>query len=274
MGPESGSTDIVFLKNCQGSGNWLAPQTIAPTTAKWTCPENNQLMWMDLVTPQEVKPKSVFPFLVKIGPGDVGSTANDAIHILIQPVVFTTLGQFGKAGYATTMNSQDIAMPNVFLSRDTETTSSADVLGEIRGIVSGSTVRFNATIADMDEDVTYGLNDDTRLIINIPKEWTFNSIISSNGFDPIPPPIPFPDGSTQIIGKLSSFMDGEPGVDEARTIQCDAIAPSVSSAKMYIMYILADGTATGLPAFGPGNYALGPLSESVLQVCPTSGCPP
>ena len=69
-------------------------------------------------------------------------------------------------------------------------------------------------------------------------------------------------------------MDGDPGIDDARTIQFDATAPSVSSAKMYIMYILADGTATGLPAFGPGNYALGPLSESVLQVCPSSGCPP
>jgi len=39
---------------------------------------------------------------------------------------------------------------------------------------------------------------------------------------------------------------------------------------MYVMYILADGTATGT---GGSNYAIGPLAETVLQVCPTSGCP-
>jgi len=37
-----------------------------------------------------------------------------------------------------------------------------------------------------------------------------------------------------------------------------------------VMYILADGEADGTLA---NDYTIGPLAETVLQVCPTSGCP-
>jgi len=119
----------------------------------------------------------------------------------------------------------------------------------------------------MTDDVSHGINAGTKLIINIPKEWTFNSIISSPGFDPIPPPITYPDGSTQIVGDLSAEIDDW---SDAKTITFTATAPSVSSTKMYIMHILADGTAEGS---GSSEFTVGPIAETVLQVCPTSGCP-
>ena len=272
ISPRATSSDKIFKDVCENTNN--APEkpiTISPPgppeEGKWTCPESNQLMWKDLDNPITVAPRSVFSFMAKVGGGNMGSSLPDAQNILIQPIVFTTLGQFGKAGYGSTMHSSDVALPNVYLSRIPETTLSANIMGGMTGIVSGATVIFNATIADMSDDVSYGINAGTKLIINLPKEWTFNSIISSPGFDPIAPPITFADGSTQIVGELSGEIDEW---SDAKTIKFSATAPLVSSAKMYIMYILADGTAEGS---GASDFTVGPIAETVLQVCPTSGCP-
>ena len=271
ISPRATSSDKIFVEKCEANiGKPEKPMTIAPTPDRWSCPESNQLMWLDLATPQLVEPRSVFPFLVKIGTGNMGSTLPDAQNILIQPIVFTTLGQFGKAGYGTTMHSSDVAIPNVYLSRVPESTSSADIMGEMRGIVEGTTVTFYATIADLTDDDTYGINAGTKLIINIPKQWTFVGPICPtcyNGFN-LPTVVTYPDGSTQIVGELSSGIDKH---DEAKTIKFTATAPSVLSAKMYVMHILADGTATGDSV--SGVFTVGPIAESVLQVCPTSGCP-
>ena len=47
-----------------------------------------------------------------------------------------------------------------------------------------------------------------------------------------------------------------------------AKAPTVSSTKMYVMHVLGTGSTTVSP-----TYSIGPLGETVLQVCPSSGCP-
>jgi len=142
-------------------------------------------------------------------------------------------------------------------------------LGNITKITEETEVTFNAVLVDMSDSDTYGINAGTKLIINIPKEWTYNigsGIVSSSGFTIIKEQ-DYPDGSTQIVGQLNSLID-EP--DEARIIEFKATAPSVPSTKMYVMHILADGTVTG----ESGIFTTGPLSESVLQVCPTTGCLP
>ncbi len=79
----------------------------------------------------------------------------------------------------------------------------------------------------------------------------------------------YPHGSTQIVGTQKSGIDER---DEAKKIKFYATAPAdVTNAKMYVMYILADGTATGdSPS---GVFTVGPIAETVLQVCPTTGCP-
>ncbi|MFB5632989.1 MAG: hypothetical protein ACE5Q9_06660, partial [Nitrosopumilus sp.] len=187
--------------------------------------------------------------------------------ILVQPVVFTTLGQYGKAGYGTTMHTSEVALPNVFLARNPESVASSDVMSEVTGIMEGSSVTFNATIADMSSDAVYGIKNGTSLIINIPKEWNFGTVVSSNGFS-LSPIVTYPDGSTQIVGTLIDSIDDHA---DAKTIQFTATAPSVPKAKMYVMSILANGIATGNSA--SGTFAVGPIAETVLQVCPTNGCP-
>ena len=268
--PRANSQDDVFVKSCETLPGGMTPEkpaTISPTPDNWSCPESNQLMWRNLVTPIEVAPRSVFPFLVGIGSGNMAGTVDDAQNILVQPVVFTTLGQYGKAGYGTTMHTAEVALPNVFLARTPESVASSDIMSDLTGIVEESTVTFNATIADMSSDDEYGISAGTSLIINIPKEWSFGSVISSNGFN-LSPAVTYPDGSTQIVGTLLSSIDTH---SEAKTIQFTATAPSVPKAKMYVMSILANGVATGNS--GSGTFAVGPIAETVLQVCPTTGCP-
>jgi hypothetical protein len=269
--PRANSQDDVFVKNCESisSANPERPVTIFPTPDNWSCPESNQLMWRDLTTPVEVAPRSVFPFLVGVGSGNMAGTTNDAQNILVQPVVFTTLGQYGKAGYGTTMHTKEVAIPNVFLARTPESVTSSNVMSELTGIIEGSTVTFNATLADMSSDDVYGITNGTSLIINIPKEWSFNGVISHDGFT-LSDPVTYPDGSTQILGTLTESIDDH---SEAKTIQFTATAPSVPKAKMYVMSILANGIATGDVVSGTGTFAVGPIAETVLQVCPTTGCP-
>ena len=274
ISPRDTANDSLFAKGCQDITNKAEkPVTIAPTTDKWICVESNQIQWKDVTTPQLVEPRSVFPFLVAVGANNLGSSLDDAINFIIQPIVFTTLGQFSKASYGTTMYSSDVALPNVFLARNPNSVAHADIMGELRGVTEGDTVTFYATLADMSSDSVYGINAGSRLIINIPKDWTFNGPICGSchgGFD-TPVVTIFPDGSTQIVGTLNTSIDDH---TEAKTITFSATAPAVEKAKMYIMYILADGTATGNSnQVPPEDFTIGPLAETVLQVCPTSGCP-
>jgi len=268
LSPRPTSSDKIFAPECHTKSDNQKPETVLPTTGLWTCPDGNQLQWKNLASPQTIAPRSVFPFLVRIGTEAIGSASGDTNNIPVLVTVSSTLGQFGKAGYLTTMNKESVAMPNVYLSKVPGSTNPANILGEMIGITEGTTVTFNATIADMDVDITNVINSGSRLIINIPKDWTFNAPICPTCHDGFDTPLvqTFPDNSTQIIGSLSSNLSGGSG---AKTIQFSATAPNISSAKMYVMYILADGTASG----GGSNFAVGPLAETVLQVCPTSGCP-
>jgi len=270
--PRATSSDEIFSKACKT--NAPTPITIPPTRDEWSCPDSNQLMWRDTVNPQRIEPRSVFPFMVKVQTDNIGGSLDDATHVLITPVAFTTLGQFGKAGYLSTQHNVDVAIPNVFLARDTESRAVADIMGELRGVVSGDTVVFNATLANMEDQFDWEIFADTDLIINIPKEWNSPAIISSNGFD-VTTLTPYPDGSAQIVGNLTNPMTWTSG---PKTIQFSAVAPVVTNAKMYVMHILADGLADGKS--GPaGGFTVGPIAEAVIQVCPTTGgpqpeCPP
>ncbi len=268
MSPRATSSDKIFAPECEDQSSPLDPRTVSPTTDRWSCPESNQLQWKNTNNPQVIQPRSVHPFLVEIGTESIGSTTGEANLIPIQVTVASTLGQFGKAGYLSTMAEENVAMPNVFLSTAVGTTNSANIIGTVTGITEGASVTFNASIGDFDTGSGNEIKSDSRLIINIPKDWTYTGINSFTGFDNPPDVQTFPDGSTQIIGTLSNDLTGSG--DVARTIQFTATAPDVTNAKMYVMHILADGIATGSSS---NNYTIGPLSESVLQVCPTSGCP-
>ena len=165
------------------------------------------------------------------------------------------------------MHTNKAAIANVFLSRTTDSIASADIIGAVSKIDAQSLVKFNATLADMDilhgEQILAG----ARIIINIPKDWGLPAILPSPGYVPITV-TQFPDGSSQIVGTLTAALDGA-----AKSIQFTSLAPNVNSTKMYVMHMLADGFATGQG--GPaGGYSIGPIAESILQVCPTTSPPP
>jgi len=258
-----------FTEICEDKGNYQAPVTVSPTPSNWSCPAGNQLQWEDMNNPQEISPRSVFPFFVRIGSNNIASPANEANNLPITASVFSTLGQFGKAGYMTTMVEESVALPNVFLSTAVGTANPANIIGNMTGITEGDTVTFNATIADMDTGTSYYIHPGSRLVVNIPKDWTYTGINSYTGFTIDVET--YPDESTQIIGTLITTDPPFTGAgDDARTIQFTATAPDVSKAKMYVMHILADGSARGDAGH---DYSIGALSEAILQVCPDTGCP-
>lgn len=250
ISPRAQSNDLIFDTNV------CAPQTVLPTPSSWSCPANNQLVWKNTLNPQRIDPKSVFPFLAKVTPGSLANSQADLETIVMQTNVFTTLGQFGKAGYGASMKNTGASIPNVYLAKMPESVNSANILSNMTHIKAGTTVKFNATIADFDTNTANVISAGSRLIINIPKGWTNVNILSSNGFAP-PSLQSFADTSSQIMGILSNDIDGT--TVTSRTIQFTATAPPIPDTQMYVMYILADGDVNNA-------FPIGPLAEIVLQV--------
>ncbi len=256
--PRAQSNDKIFDTNS------CAPITVAPTPSSWSCPAGNQLMWKNSVTPQMIPPKSVYPFLVQVTAGSLAGAQDDLETVLIQTNVFTTLGQFGKAGYGSSMRNSGSAMPNVFLSKTIASSNSNDILSNMTNIQPGTYKIFNATIADFDTSTTNVIGSGSRLIINIPKGWSDVTILSHNGFS-TPTYQTFVDTSSQIVGILNQDITGAAGT--AKTIQFRAKSPPVLDTQMYVMYVLADGDVIkNGDLLNP--FPIGPVAEILLQVSP------
>ncbi|NDB51435.1 MAG: hypothetical protein EB154_06165 [Nitrosopumilaceae archaeon] len=250
--PRAQSNDKIFdTSNC-------APVTVAPTPNSWSCPAGNQLMWKNTITPQMIPAKSVFPFLTQVTSGSLAGAQDDLETVLIQTNVFTTLGQFGKAGYGSSMRNTGSSMPNVFLAKTTGSSNPTDIITNMTNIKPGSYKTFNATIADFDTGTTNVISSGSRLIINIPKGWSDVTILSYDGFS-APTYQSFTDTSSQIVGILNTDVTGAAGT--AKTIQFRAKAPPIFDTQMYVMYILADGDVNN-------QFPIGPLAEVLLQVTP------
>jgi hypothetical protein len=228
----------------------------------WSCPMPNQLMWKNLDNPVTVPGLSNVPFLALVEPGFIGSFGTFLETVPVGVSVYTTLGQFGKAGYGTSYHEGETTLPNVYLTDVPGSTANANIISSIDAIPSGSVIKLNATLADFDTNTDYVIQgSDSRLIINIPKGWTNPSVINAPGFivdDPTPEP--FQDGSSQIIGVLISDI-AEPS--DAQTIEFQVTAPTVDSTQLYVMYILADGISN---SGGTEDVAVGALAEVILQV--------
>ncbi|MGI0036365.1 MAG: hypothetical protein ACRD98_10910, partial [Nitrososphaera sp.] len=115
------------------------------------------------------------------------------------------------------------------------------------------------TIADLDSTGTTYIKSGSNLTINVPQGFSKVNVTSSSGFL-TPAKRQFYDGSTQITAELDEHVGNIP--TEAKVIQFEAFAPSVTSKKIYIMYILADGETQN-------NFSIGPVGEIVLQVKPS-----
>jgi hypothetical protein len=241
------SSDEIFPSPC-------GIEAIPPTTNNWSCPTANQLMWKNTATPQLVPPKSIFPFLTKVEPGDLGGSVSEPETVIVQTNVFTTLGQFGKSAYGTAIKASSTSIPNVYLSKVIDSTNAADIISNKTGILPGSTQTFNVVLADMDAGGS-AIDANSRLIINIPKGWSNVNVIGNTGFT-TPTFQSFPDGSSQLIGQLLEPLSGG-----GKTITFTVTAPPITDTRMYVMYVLADGSI--------GTTVVGPLAEIVLRVSPS-----
>ena len=253
LSPRANNNDLMFGT----SGTHIcAAETVSPTPDKWSCPEPNQLMWEDLSNPVKISPFSVFPFMALVHPDRLGSGGDELSTVIVHGSVWTTVGQFGKAGYGTSFDNAGTSMASVFLSKDVDSVNKNDMISYQTGIDSGSIVTFNVTLADLESGGHY-IDDTSRLIINVPKGWIVDeeSITTDDftivGFEE------FGDTSSQIIGTLNADLFSG-GV----SIQFNATAPTVSNTQMYVMYLLADGSADN------GDFTIGPLQEAILQVIP------
>ena len=164
------------------------------------------------------------------------------------------------------MRKADDAIVNVFFDAvPGGALDNDDVQGSINGVLSGETRRYNVTLAELTDDSEH-VRAGSSLIINIPKDFEFLGINSNTGFTiPVGYPVTFPDGSTQIKADLIGILD-----DDEVYVQFTAKAPIVATTKMYVMHILGTGSTD---KSGP-TLAIGPLAETVIQVCGSvSGCP-
>jgi hypothetical protein len=245
------SNDEIFNSGC-------STQTIYPSVNNWSCPTSNQLMWKNTVTPQLIGPKSVGTFLVKVDPGNIGGSGIEPETIIVQTNVFTTLGQFGKAAYGTSIRTSS-SIPNVYLSKVVDSTANTNIFANMTNVPPGSIQTFNVVLADLEAATGNRISAGSRLIINMPSGWTTPVVTGNTGFT-IQPTQTFPDGSSQIVGILNADLTGAGGT--GKTITFTSIAPPISDTRMYVMYVLADGYVNG-------NIVMGPLAEVVLRVSAT-----
>jgi len=235
--------------------------TIPPTPNSWSCPVQNQLMWKNYVTPIRIPAYSVFPFNVQAEPGDLGGSNDIVENMIVVANVHTTLGQFGKTGYASSIDDGDTVIANVFLSSDRDLIGPANIWTNMSGILSQTPTTFYATIADFEPTTKYEIDSGSRIIINVPRGWTGITY-------PSDPDFTISDttylGQTQIIGVLTADL-----ASGGKSLEFTATSPCVQTTKMYVMYLLADGTVSENDT---PHMTLGPLSEVILQVVPNGPC--
>ncbi len=254
LNPSDNSFDQFFI-----AGNCNDIPVPSGGADEWQCHNHNQMTWEPSGSPVVIPPFSVHEFLVKSQPGSIISTS-DLHTVLIQTHVYSSSGQFGKGSYGSSMKAGGESVVNVFLSNVYPGTGNDDdIISSISGISSGTTVVFNATLAEF-ETGGHKIEDEdppgkATLIINIPKGWTNVVVNESSGFDSVVTST-FPDGSSQMIGIVSNEL-----ISGTETMKFRATAPTVTSTQLYVMYMLANGVTDS-------GWTIGPLGEIVLQVVP------
>ena len=234
------------------------PTAIAamPGSGTWSCPATNTAIWKMGASPVTIPPHMSQTFWVKMG-GPATGGSNDIESLAVNYNVFTDWGQFTKTGYDMGLKGTagNHPMVNTFSSKVIGSLSTANMIG-VMNVTQGQQIKVNATIANF----VSGVNVDagSRLVVDIPQDFSSVTVTSSTGFNACVP-TPFSDGSTQIACSLTAALTGT-APNDARTIQFTAIAPAVDVTKLYVLYLLADGTSEG------NTFAIGPVGEMIIRV--------
>lgn len=232
---------------------------IYPSTAsEWKCPHENMVEWKDVASPETINQYEAKSFLFRIDPGDVG-TPEPAFTITAS--VFSDFGYFTKSGYAVGTDDGTHPVVNVYMTNTITPANAvldANMMGHKIDIQSGSKVKLNFTLADLDTSTSTYVKTGSNLTINVPQGFSKVNVTSSTGFS-TPVKRSFYDGSTQVTAATNEDVGNVS--TEAKVLQIEAFAPSVTSKKLYIVYVVADGETQN-------NFSVGPIAEVVIQVKP------
>jgi len=268
---------VVGFYNPTGSSNFNFIQSnteliqVNPTTG-WVINNPNILEWINVANPVKIPPHQTYSFFARVGPGGIGSSSIPAVSI--SATAYTTFGQFTKTGYAAAVNpssSSSTAIPTLYLSKNqNNSTQTTDIIGNINNIKTKTKVLFNVTLADFDAASGDKINDDVKLVINVPKNWTvLNSDIVTQagkyGWQNVRLTTISTDNTAQIVAtrQSSSYIDGNTANHLATTFSFWAQAPDVSGERISIMTITTEGTVNN-----PSNFNVGAIAEIALEVIP------
>ena len=267
VSPRANSNDIIFPTPCVTS-------IVTPAGISWTCSSNNQVTWRNNTSLGTlISPRSAVAFFTTVEPGTLGGSASlDSAPITAS--VFTSMGQFGKTGYVSSMISDKAPIVNVFVT-NTLVESSAVLNTGVAGsadIASNSILTLKVALADLNDAWHSTTNRNyisagARLVINVPKAFSNVQITSFTGFNnPVSVQV-YPDGSTQIIGTLTSNL-GDAASKQAKIIEFTTLGPTVTDTKMYLFPILANGDGIAGTSGSPTNFEIGPMQEYIVRVHP------
>jgi len=151
-----------------------------------------------------------------------------------------------------------VLVANVFLSTVPNGTGDSEIESSRMNIPANSNQTFNIVLADFDEDNYHSIDIGSKVIINVPPEWTGVGVETHVGFDT--PTIQIHDeGTTQIIAETNTEI-GDVNSIESKTVTFHAIAPDAKTDQMSVMYVFANGLTQ------PNDSPIGPLTEIILHV--------
>jgi hypothetical protein len=241
-----------------GGSPYCPVTNVLPSSGgSWSCPARNTLAWSGTFI---IPAHSSQEFFARVG----GPFSNeDFPSYAINFNVFTTFGQYAKAGYSGSMTKTTSEIASAYLSTTTASTSTSTMIGKLT-VGSGQTINVNATVANLGDGGQ--INAGSKAIVVIHKAFedvalTLYTTTPSSGLTNCSVN-PLGDGSTQISCELTNpLMAGQ-----ARTIQFTMKAPTLSGtdAKLYPLLVLADGTDGNAAPMG----AVGPVAENVVMVTP------
>jgi len=236
----------------------------------WRCVLENQLRWKNNTNPIQIPARSTYSFLVRVETGGIsGGGGRDLESMPVHITLVTSSGQFGKAGYDSSLDNDRDVYANVFLGNGLGTVASNNMNSTRTGVLNNTLTTFNIWLADLDASPTTSIKgqnsgESTSLIINLPQGWTLPGGTPANNATWDFSYTPFPDTSSQLVGTLKPDL-GDVATEEGAKITFTARAPIVSETKLYVFYILANGV-THL------DFTVSPLMEMVVQVCGTPAC--
>lgn len=214
--------------------------------AEWSCPNENLVDWTDAAPLEpQVPARGAKAFIVKFNPGTTGAGGDDLASFLMSVTVHTTLGQFSKGNYASSMEGQSAgAITNIYLT-DTTDESLADDDAHIFGTTSMSTSAtnqvLNIAITDFNTSTAAYITSGGRLIVNLPAGFAY---VSASGpkFSGITT-ITYPDDSTQIQATLAQNVGDASGAESA-VLSITVNPPETGETRAYVMYCLTEGATT------------------------------